>query len=75
MLKIFQIEGLDGSILSIGERKQPQQAAICIKDSQGNEIHMLINNEAFKEMCSLSYDMRWVPEPRSQEKQEEEMPF
>lgn len=76
MLKIFQIEGLDGSILSIGERKQPQQAAICIRNSEGKEIHMLIGYEQFRELCGLSYDFHWTPEQRPvEEKQEKETPF
>lgn len=64
MRKIFQIDGLDGSMLSIGEQNQPQQAALCVQDSQGNEIHMLISYEGFRELCSLSYDIHWAQEPR-----------
>lgn len=71
MRKIFQIDGIDNAILSIGECKEPQQAAICIRDSEGNEIHMLIGRENFRELCSLSYDIHWVPEPHGQEQQEE----
>lgn len=63
MRKIFQIDGLDGSMLSIGERSQPQQAAICLRDSQGNEVNMLIGYEQFKELCGLSYDLHWTKEP------------
>lgn len=72
MRRIFQIDGLDGSVLSIGERSQPQQAAICIQDSKGNEIHMLISYEAFRELCSLAYDIHWTQEPRPVN--EEELP-
>ncbi|MBK8185703.1 MAG: hypothetical protein IPK63_23535 [Candidatus Competibacteraceae bacterium] len=75
MRKIFQIDGIDGAMLSIGERNQPQQAAICIKDSQGNEVHMLIGYEQFRELCSLSYDLHWTPEPRTVQEKEEETPF
>ena len=77
MRKIFQIDGIDGAMLSIGERNQPQQAAICIRDAQGNETHMLISNEGFRELCGLSYDFRWAYEPRPVEEQEkeEETPF
>jgi hypothetical protein len=71
MRKIFQIDGIDGSMLSIGERNQPQQAAICIKDSQGNEVHMLIGYEQFKELCSLSYDLHFEPDPRPVEEKED----
>lgn len=71
MRKIFQIDGLDNSVLSIGECKEPQRAALCVKDSQGNEIHMLIGQNSFRELCSLSYDIHWTPEPQAQEHQEE----
>lgn len=71
MRKIFQIDGLDGSMLSIGERNQPQQAAICIRNADGNEIHMLIGYEAFRELCGLSYDLHWTPEPRPVNEDEE----
>lgn len=71
MRKIFQIDGLDNSVLSIGECKEPQRAALCIRDSEGNEIHMLIGQENFRELCSLSYDIHWTPEPLAQEQQEE----
>lgn len=63
MRKIFQIDGIDGSMLSIGERSQPQQAAICLRDSQGNEANMLIGYDQFKELCGLSYDLHWAKEP------------
>lgn len=73
MRKIFQIDGLDNSTLSIGECKEPQRAALCIKDSQGNEIHMLIGRDNFRELCSLSYDIHWISEPQTQEQNEEEI--
>jgi hypothetical protein len=73
MRKIFQIDGLDNSVLSVGECKEPQRAAICIRDNQGNEIHMLIGQESFRELCSLSYDIHWTPDPRPIE--EEELPL
>jgi hypothetical protein len=71
MRKIFQIDGLDGSILSISERNQPQQAAICISNSDGKELHMLIGYEAFRELCGLSYDIHWIQEPRPVNEDEE----
>jgi len=71
MRKIFQIDGLDNSVLSVGECKEPQRAALCIRDSQGNEIHMLIGQDSFRELCSLSYDIHWIYEPQNQEQQEE----
>lgn len=74
MRKIFQIDGLDGSMLSIGERNQPQQAAICLRDSQGNETNMLIGYEQFRELCGLSYDLHWTQEPRPVNEKDEELP-
>ena len=68
MRKIFQIDGLDNSVLSIGECKEPQRAALCVRDSQGNEIHMLIGQDSFRELCSLSYDIHWTTEPQTQER-------
>lgn len=71
MRKIFQIDGLDNSVLSVGECKEPRCAALCIKDSQGNEIHMLIGQDSFRELCSLSYDIHWIPEPQIEHPEEE----
>ncbi len=71
MRKIFQIDGIDNSILSVGECKEPQRVFLCIKDSQGNEIHMLIGQESFRELCSLSYDIHWMPEPHIEHQKEE----
>lgn len=64
MRKIFQFDGIDGSILSIGERNQPRQAAICIQDANGNEAHMLIGYEQFRELSAVAYDFHWKQEQR-----------
>ena len=71
MRKIFQIDGLDNSVISIGECKEPQRAALCIKDGEGKELHMLISYDAFRELCSLSYDIHWTFEPHSVNEDEE----
>lgn len=71
MRKIFQIDGIDNAVLSIGECKEPQRAAICMRDKEGNEVHMLIGQESFRELCSLSYDLAWVQAPQSAEAMEE----
>ena len=73
MRKIFQIDGLDNSVLSVGECKEPQRAALCVRDSQGNEIHMLIGQDSFRELCSLFYDIHWTPELQTQERNKEEI--
>ena len=72
MRKIFQIDGLDNSVLSIGECMEPQRAALCVRDNQGNEIHMLIGKESFRDLCSLSYDIHWTPDPQIPKQNEEE---
>ncbi len=64
MRKIFQIDGLDGSVLSIGERSQPQQVALCLRDADGNEVHMLIGYDEFRELCSLTYLISHIVQPR-----------
>ncbi|MEZ5577709.1 MAG: hypothetical protein R3F44_19545 [Candidatus Competibacteraceae bacterium] len=71
MRKIFQFDGIDQAVLSIGECKEPERVAICIKDSEGHEVHMLLGQENFRELCSLSYDIRWMPAPCQQEEDEE----
>ena len=74
MRNIFQFDGIDQTVLSIGECKEPERIAICIKDGEGNEAHMLLGQENFRDLCSLSYDIHWTPEPRAQE-QEEALPL
>lgn len=34
---------------------------------------MLIGQDSFRELCSLSYDIHWTPEPQTQERNEEEI--
>ena len=43
-------------------------------DADGNEVHMLIGYDEFRELCSLTYDIRWVQEPRPVN-EEEELPL
>jgi|GEM_PF-4035571 uncharacterized protein YktB (UPF0637 family) len=59
MRKIFQIDGLDSSMLSIGERNQPQQAAICLRDSQGNETNIAFRFHLWKTNYNDSKQIRF----------------
>jgi hypothetical protein len=83
MRRIFQFDGIDQGVLSIGECQEPERVAVCIKGRDGQEAHLLLSCEAFRDLCSLSYDIRWaVPalerdpfEPQAQTAVEEKIPF
>jgi hypothetical protein len=63
MRRIFQFDGIDQGVLSVGECAKPEQVAICITDHAGKEAQVLINRESFRELCGLSYDIRFLKEP------------
>ena len=67
MRRIFQFDGSDNSIFSIGECNEYETVAICIKDRNGNEAQMLLSRDSFRDLCSLSYDIRWNYRPETEE--------
>ena len=65
MRKIFQFDGNDNGILSIGECNEYETVAICIKDRNGNEAQMRLSRDSFRDLCSL--DIRWRYSPETEE--------
>ncbi len=54
MRKIYQIDGKQTGVLSIGERSAIDEIAICI--NQGDrEVQILIKEKEFMELCDLKY--------------------
>ncbi|ADJ29865.1 MULTISPECIES: hypothetical protein [Nitrosococcus] len=54
MRRIFQLDGLDKGILSVGERQESNQIALCISHAN-QEAQILLSEEAFKELAHLRY--------------------
>jgi len=67
MRRIYQIDGIDSGVVSVGERDAENQVALCIQ-SGDTEAHVLLDRKAFTELCTLQYTVRFVC---SDEKQEE----
>jgi hypothetical protein len=67
MRRIYQFDGVDHGLLSVGECSEPERVALCIEDQSGREAHMVLSREDFRTLCSLSYDIRFVyaPAPKS----------
>jgi hypothetical protein len=63
MRRIYQFDGIDRGVLSIGECLAPEQVAICITDHNGNEAQVLLSRDDFRALCGLSYDIHWAIAP------------
>lgn len=67
--RIFQIDGIERGVLSIGECTLPARVALCITSHSGCEAQILLSKECFEELCDLRYSIRFekeaiaVPEP------------
>lgn len=58
MRKIYQIDGKQAGVLSIGERSATDEVAICI--NQGDEeVQILINEKEFMALCELKYTVEF----------------
>jgi hypothetical protein len=60
--RIFQLDGINGGILSIAER--PDEGRVLLVISQGEkETQIALNRAAFMELADLKYSLRFsVPE-------------
>lgn len=60
--RIFQLDGINGGILSIAER--PDEGRVLLVISQGDkETQIALNRAAFMELADLKYSLRFsVPE-------------
>lgn len=60
--RIFQLDGINGGILSIAER--PDEGRVLLVISQGEkETQLALNRAAFMELADLKYSLRFsVPE-------------
>jgi len=52
MRRIFQIDGVDSGLLSVGESKLVDRVVLCIQ-SGDQEAHLMLNRETFKQLCGL----------------------
>ena len=60
MRRIYQFDGLDSSILSVGECAEPEQLALCITNN-GHEAHMLIGSDEWYALFGVRYDIKLKP--------------
>lgn len=70
MRRIFQIDGVDSGLLSVGESKLVDRVVLCIQ-SGDQEAHLMLNRETFKQLCGLEYQLKFVWEPEPQESETE----
>jgi hypothetical protein len=68
MRRIFQFDGSDDGLLSIGECREYETIAICIKDRNGHETQILLSQENFRALCGLSHEIHWNYRPETEEK-------
>jgi hypothetical protein len=82
MRKIYLFD-TDNGVLSIGESTVADRVSVRVSDGK-NEAEVLLSREAFGDLCSLSYDIRWALAPTlerdpfappARQEVEEEVPF
>ena len=56
--RVFQIDGVNGGILSIAERPNDPFVVLVISTESG-EAQIRLNQDDFKEMCDLKYTLRF----------------
>jgi hypothetical protein len=58
MRKIYQFDGLDGGVLSIGECSAPEQLMLGITND-GHEAHMLISRDEWYALFEVRYEIKF----------------
>lgn len=58
MRRIFQIDGTDNGVISVGERETIEQIAVCIQQGE-TETQILLSRAAFTELCGLQYSVHF----------------
>lgn len=59
MRKIYQMD-CKGGMLSIGERTEPDQVALCLH-TEGKEMQVLLSREQWMELCRMDYTIVFAP--------------
>ena len=68
MRRIYQIDGIDSGVVSVGERDSENQVALCVQ-SDDKEVHVLLDHAAFMELCRLQYTVHFVLDEKETEEQ------
>lgn len=67
MRRVFQFDGLNGGILSVGECADDAKVVICIHNGE-TETQMFLSREDFHELANLRYSINFV-EPEELQQQ------
>lgn len=58
MRRVFQFDGKDGGVFSLGECSEPEQLSLCIS-SNGNEARMVISQEEWYALVGMCHEIRF----------------
>lgn len=61
--RIFQIDGIERGVLSVGECAMPERVVLCITGHSGYEAQIVLSEEGFDELCRLKYSVHFEKEP------------
>ncbi|MGY6217341.1 hypothetical protein ACW73L_19480 [Methylolobus aquaticus] len=65
MRRVFQFDGMDGGVLSVGECEQEAKVAICLHQGD-KEVQLFLSEEQFGELAGLRFTLRY-PRPATGE--------
>lgn len=58
MRRVFQFDGLNGGVLSVGECEQEAKVAICLHQGE-TEVQLFLSEAQFIELTGLRYTLRF----------------
>lgn len=67
MRRVFQFDGLNGGVLSVGECASEARVAICIHSGE-TEVQLFLSREDFYDLANLRYSINFV-EPEEARRQ------
>lgn len=65
MRRVFQFDGLNGGVLSVGECEHEAKVAICLHQGD-KEVQLFLSEEQFGELAALRYTLHY-PRPAASE--------
>jgi hypothetical protein len=73
MRRVFQFDGLNGGVLSVGECLEPERLALCITSNDGHEAQMLIGSDEWYALINTRYEIKIKHEEPEEEKPKAEL--
>jgi hypothetical protein len=67
MRRVFQFDGLNGGVLSVGECEAEARVALCVHNGE-TEVQMFLSREDFYDLADLRYSINFTePEEARQQ--------